>query len=66
MIINSPFLPSMAGREMDSVDSGSNGLTDRFCAYANALVVLTDTPSFPDEIGSKRDLPENFQRRKSW
>ncbi|MEA3119246.1 MAG: hypothetical protein QOI13_2516, partial [Paraburkholderia sp.] len=43
-----------------------NGLTDRFCAYANALVVLTDTPSFPDASGSSNDLPENFQRRKPW
>ncbi|KUY84335.1 peptidoglycan DD-metalloendopeptidase family protein [Burkholderia sp. RF4-BP95] len=43
-----------------------NGLTDRYSAYANALVVLTDTPSFPDAHGVAKEWPENFQRRTSW
>jgi hydroxyethylthiazole kinase len=43
-----------------------NGLTERYSAYANALVVLTDTPSFPDAHGVAKGWPDNFQRRAPW
>ena len=43
-----------------------NGLPDRYCAYANALVVLTDLPAFPDAHGVAGERPEHFQRREPW
>jgi hydroxyethylthiazole kinase len=43
-----------------------NALTERYSAYANALVVLTDTPSFPDEHNAPQAWPEHFQRRAPW
>jgi hypothetical protein len=35
-----------------------------FGSFVNALVVLTDTPSFPDSSGLAQSLPEDFVRRE--
>ncbi|WP_287191407.1 hypothetical protein [Paraburkholderia sp.] len=43
-----------------------NGLSERYCVYANALVVLTDTPAFPDAHGVASEWPEHFERREPW
>lgn len=43
-----------------------NNLTDRYGAYSNALVLLTDSPSFPDARGVAKERPDNFQRREPW
>jgi hypothetical protein len=43
-----------------------NGLPERYCAYANALVVLTDIAAFPDAHGIAGEQPEHFQRREPW
>jgi hypothetical protein len=43
-----------------------NSLSDRYCAYVNALVVLVDMPTFPDAHGFAGERPEHFQRRESW
>jgi len=42
-----------------------NGIVARFQSYSNALVVLTDTPRFPDKDGSDQVLPEDFEPRRT-
>jgi hypothetical protein len=43
-----------------------NALTERYCVYANALMVLTNSPVFPDVHGIAATRPEHFQRREPW
>jgi hypothetical protein len=40
-----------------------NGLVDRSTAFVNALIVLTDTPTFPSAANVPQPLPENFDRQ---
>ncbi|MFJ4294309.1 hypothetical protein ACIP1U_31805 [Cupriavidus sp. NPDC089707] len=47
-------------------NSNINGMTERYRVYANALVVLTDTPKFPSADGIIREIPDDFTRRKPW
>jgi hypothetical protein len=43
-----------------------NGLPERYCAYANALMVLSDMPAFPNARGGVDERPQYFQRREPW
>ena len=42
-----------------------NGMSERFCAYTNGLVVLSDIAYFHDLQGVKTE-PEQFERRRPW
>ncbi|KQR87224.1 hypothetical protein ASG35_24230 [Burkholderia sp. Leaf177] len=41
-----------------------NGIVARYQGFTNALVVLADTPQFPDGAGRLLSIPESFERRK--
>jgi len=43
-----------------------NNFPERYGAYANALMVLTDIPAFPDAHGVADKRPEHLQRREPW
>ena len=43
-----------------------NNLPERYSCYANALVVLTDTPVFEDVRGRDDEVPDSFVLRESW
>jgi len=43
-----------------------NNLLERYSCYANALVVLSDTPAFPKANGRDEETPEDFELRQSW
>ncbi|MNM96613.1 hypothetical protein D3C81_1090970 [compost metagenome] len=42
------------------------GMTERYRVYANALVILTDTPQFPSANGGIHEIPDDFKRRSPW
>jgi hypothetical protein len=45
--------------------SGIWGIEARFMAYANAAVVLLDVPVFQQSDGTNKNIPEDFNARKS-
>jgi len=49
---------------INRADPQLNGLVDRYTAYANAQVVLFDTPRFPSAQGRDESVPEDFSPRR--
>ncbi len=43
-----------------------NNMTERYRVYANALVILCDTPQFSSANGAIHDVPDDFTRRRPW